>query len=158
VNPVINCWVDTITKVLTPLATILVAGYVAFISWRQWKNSQQELRLDLYQRRFEIYLRVIEFHLAFMQWQDEPKLTELHGPFMKAYCESKFLFPKESGIYGFLDEYNLHTSRVRVYKNRGDVNVSQAERVQLANDQKWIKDCIGDFEEKLGPFLNFHSI
>jgi hypothetical protein len=79
---------------------------------------------------------------------------------MKASWESKFLFPKESGIYDFLDEYNLRTARVRVYRtplgaaSQGDV--SQEERAQLIEDKIWIKDCIGILDEKLGPYLKFH--
>jgi hypothetical protein len=79
---------------------------------------------------------------------------------MKAFWESKFLFPEESGIYDFLDEYNLRTSRVRVYRSqippRSDL--TPEERAQFSKDEIWIKDCIGVLDEKLGPYLNFHSI
>jgi len=142
-----------------PVLTMLIAASVALIAYYQWKTNREKLRFDLYQRRFEIYLRVLDFHFAIWQ-QDEPKLDLLHVPFMKAFWESKFLFPEESGIYEFLDEYNLRTSRVRVYRSqippRSDL--TPEERAQLIEDNIWIKDCIGILEEKLGPYLNFHSI
>jgi hypothetical protein len=79
---------------------------------------------------------------------------------MKAFWESKFLFPEKSGIYDFLDEYNLRTSRVRVYRSqippRSDF--TPEERAQLTKDEIWINVCIGILDEKLGPYLNFHSI
>ena len=115
-----NCWIELIVRIVpivTAVATVIVAIYVGWISRQQSKTNQEKLRFDLYQRRFEIYLRVLDFHFAIWQ-QDEPKLALLHVPFMKAFWESKFLFPEESGIYDFLDEYNLRTSRVRVDRSQ----------------------------------------
>jgi len=160
-NPYLISWANTTLGLAVPVLTVLIGASVALIACYQWKTNREKLRLDLYQRRFEIYLRVLDFHVALWQ-QDEPKLDVLHVPFMKASWESKFLFPKESGIYDFLDEYNLRTARVRVYRtplgaaSQGDV--SQEERAQLIEDKIWIKDCIGILDEKLGPYLNFHSI
>ncbi len=142
-----------------PVLTMLIAASVALIAFYQWKTNREKLRLDLYQRRFEIYLRVLDFHMALWQ-QDEHKLDLLHVPFMKAFCDSKFLFPKKSGIYDFLDEYNLRTSRVRVYRSeippRSDL--TPEERAQLTKDEIWIKDCIGVLDVKLGTYLNFRNI
>jgi hypothetical protein len=156
----VNFWIDLTLRVVTACAAF-VALYVALISSRQWRTNQEKLRFDLYQRRFEIYLRVIEFHLALLEWQDETKLAVLSGPFLKAFCESKFLFPKESGIYDFLSDYNERTARVRVFKSQseplGDV-LTREVRAQLTDDQIWIRGCIGILDEKLGPYLNFHSI
>ncbi len=125
-----NCWIELIVRIVpivTAVATVIVAVYVARISRQQWRTNREKLGFDLYQRRFEIYLRVLDFHMALWQ-QDEPKLDVLHVPFMKAFWESKFLFPRESGVYDFLDEYNSRTARVRVYRNplsaasQGDVS------------------------------------
>ena len=157
----IQFWIDAGLRLLTAGAATTVAIYVAKISKLQWKTSQEKLRLDLYQRRFEIYLRILEFHLALLRWQDEPKLAELaEGPFLKAFQESKFLFPKKSGIHDFLRDYNDRAARVRAYKGRPELSneASPAERAQLAEDQIWIRNLIGTFDEKLGPYLNFHSI
>jgi hypothetical protein len=156
----VSFWIDLSLRVITAGAATSVAFYVAQISKRQWQTNQEKLRLDLYQRRFEIYLRVLEFHLAVLEWQDELKLAVLHGPFLKAFCESKFLFPEESGIYDSLRDYNERVARVRVFKSRIDPvgDISQEVREKLIEDQIWIKDYIGILDEKLGPYLNFHSI
>jgi hypothetical protein len=154
-------WASTTLGLAVPVLTVLIGASVALIAYYQWKTNREKLRFDLYQRRFEVYLRVLDFHMALWQ-QDEPKLDVLHVPFMKAFWESKFLFPRESGIYAFLDEYNLRSAHVRVYRSplspasQGDV--SQEERAHLIEDQIWIKDCIGILDEKLGPYLNFNSI
>jgi hypothetical protein len=157
-----NCWIELIVRIVpivTAVATVIVAIYVGWISRQQSKTNQEKLRFDLYQRRFEIYLRVLDFHFAIWQ-KDEPKLDSLHVLFMKAFWESKFLFPEESGIYDFLNEYNLRTSHVRADRSqippRSDL--TPEERARLIEDKIWIKDCIDIFDEKLGPYMNFHSI
>jgi hypothetical protein len=149
-----------IVPIVTAVATVIVALYVARISRQQWRTNQEKLRLDLYQRRFEIYLRVLDYHLALLEWQDEPKLIVLHVPFLKAFCESKFLFPRESGIYDFLRDYNDRAARVRACKAQPELgsDASLEERARLIEDKIWIKDCIGNLDKKLGPYLNFHSL
>ena len=88
------------------------------------------------------------------------KLAVLSGPFLKAFCESKFLFPKKSGIYDFLSDYNARTARVRVFKSQTEPpgDVSREARARLIEDEIWIRGFIGILDEKLGPYLNFHSI
>jgi hypothetical protein len=159
----VNCWIELIVRIVpivTAVATVIVAIYVARISRQQWKTNQEKLRFDLYQRRFEVYRRVLDFHLAVLEWQDELKLAVLHGPFLKAFCESKFLFPKESGIYDFLQEYNERAARVRVFKSQTTPRDDESPevRAQLIEDKIWIKDSIGTLDKKLGSYLNFHSI
>lgn len=159
VSSMVSFWIDLTLRVVTAGAAF-VALYVALINRRQWRTNQEKFRFNLYQRRFEIYLRVIEFHLAVLEWQDEPKLAVLQGLFLKAFCESKFLFPKESGIYDSLRDYNERVARVRCFKSRieprGDA--SQTVREQVIEDEIWIRGYVGILDEKLGPYLNFHSI
>jgi hypothetical protein len=157
-STMVSFWIDLTLRVVTAGAAV-VALYVALINRQQWLTNQEKLRFDLYQRRFEIYLRVLDFHFAIWQ-QDEPKLNLLHMTFMKAFWESKFLFPEESGIYDFLDEYNLRTSRVRAYRSQipPSSDLTPEVRAQLTKDEIWIKDCIGVLDVKLGTYLNFHSI
>jgi hypothetical protein len=154
----LSFWTRLALRFAVPAATVLVAAFVALITFFQWRTNRQKLRLDLYQHRFEVYLRVLEFHMAVLEWQDEANLALLHGPFLKAFCESKFLFPQKSGIHDLLGEYNGRTARVRASKGRPEFSnqASPAERAQLAEDEKWIRNLVGTLDEKLGPYLNFN--
>lgn len=87
-SAMVSFWIDLTLRVVTAGAAF-VALYVALINRRQWRTNQDKFRFDLYQRRFEIYLRVLDFHLAIWQ-QDEHMLDLLHVSFMKAFWESKF--------------------------------------------------------------------
>jgi hypothetical protein len=157
-------WVDFTTKTITALSTVIVAVYVAIISKRQWMNNQEKLRLDLYQRRFEIYLRVIDYYWALLEWKDTPEQIATRGPFVKAFCESKFMFPIKSGVYEYLEEFNLHAFRVSNFKSAIDSwgESFPEEKAKLAiqrtENVNWILSSLDKLQERMAPFLNFHSL
>jgi hypothetical protein len=165
-NPAANFWIDATMRALTTIATIAVAGYVALISKRQWKNNQEKLRLDLYQHRFGIYQRVLEYHWALLEWEGKPEQLALRGPFVAAFCESKFMFPKASGVYEFLSEFNLHAFRIATLTH----DIEEKEKwetvpgyiaglaQQKIQSQNWILSSIETLLARMGPFLNFHSL
>ncbi len=163
-NAQITEWVDIGLRVVTASAATAVAIYVAQISRRQWKTNQEKLRLDLYQRRFEIYLRVLEYHWALLEWKGEPEQFALRGPFVKAFCESRFMFPKESGIYDFLSAFNYHAFRIVNFKSGVEVfgDAFSEERAKLSQqrieDVNWVLGSIDTLIDKLAPYLNFHSL
>ncbi len=163
-NSSLGFWADISLRAVTATAATVVATYVAIISRRQWTTNQEKLRLDLFQRRFDIFLRVLEFHWALLEWKDEPEQQALQGPFVKAFCESRFMFPEESGIHAFLNEFHLHAFRVTHFKSASDPirEVMPAEFLKLANqrtqDLNWILNSMDIFLAKLAPYLNFHSL
>ena len=160
----IQFWIDVVLRILTAGAATIVAFYVAQISKRQWKTNQEKLRLDLFQRRFDIFLQVLEFHWALLDWKDESKQQALQEPFVKAFCESKFMFPEESGVYEFLREFNQRAARIMGFKSLSNEirDVMPAEFAKLANqrtkDVNWILGSMDTLLVKLAPYLNFHSL
>jgi hypothetical protein len=163
-NQAVSFWGDFVLKAITAVATTAVAFYIALISKRQWKNNQEKLRLDLYQRRFDIYLRVLDYYWALLEWQDKPEQLALRGPFVRAFCESKFMFPEKSGVYKFLEEFNLHAFRVSNFKSafEGWGDAFPEERAKLAQQRtenvNWILMSLETLMAKMAPFLNFHSL
>ncbi len=163
-NSTLSFWADIILRAITAAAATAVACYVAVISKRQWKTNQEKLRLDLFQRRFDIFVRVLEFHWALLEWKDGPEQQALRGPFVKAFCESKFMFPEESGVYEFLREFNQHAFRITGFKSLSDQmrDVMPDEFAKLANqriqDVNWILGSMDTLLVKLAPHLNFHLL
>lgn len=163
-SPIVSFWTDAVPRTLTALATTVVAIYVALISKRQLRNNQEKLRLDLYQRRFEIYARVLEYYWALTDWQDKPEQFAARGPFVRAFCESKFMFPEESGVYALLKKFNEHASRISNHtstlaelgeaypRERGEIG---QKRIESAH---WILGSLDTLIERMAPFLNFHSL
>jgi hypothetical protein len=163
-NLAISFWVDSILKVITAMAATAVAFYVALISKRQWETNQEKLRLDLYQRRFEIYLRVLDYYWALLEWRGKPEQLVTRGPFVKAFCESKFMFPEKSGVYDFLKEFNEHAFRITNFKSSidelGDVFPNETVKLaqQRSKDVNWILMSVDTLLARMAPFLNFHKL
>jgi hypothetical protein len=163
-NPAIEIWTDSVVKVVTVFATTVIALYVAQISKRQLENNREKLRLDLYQRRFEIYLRVLEYHWALVDWQGKPEQIASRGPFVRAFCESRFIFPEKSGVYDFLREFNLHAVQIVNFKSerdeKGGATLRQNPKfAQLQIDNvTWMLNSPDALYARMAPFLNFHSL
>jgi hypothetical protein len=60
-------------RTVESIATVIIAIYVAFIGTFQWITASEKLRLDLYNRRFDVYLNALDFMQALMMWNDIPQ-------------------------------------------------------------------------------------
>jgi hypothetical protein len=96
-----------------PIATIVAAlvalSVTAYFAWHQKKIAKEQadiakekLRLDLYDRRFEIFSSIFDFHTAVILWEGSPEQQKARQRFFRAYQASGFLFKKESGIEDLL--------------------------------------------------------
>lgn len=88
-------------KTIEGLATVVIAVYVASIGTFQWITARDKLRLDLYDRRFEVYLSALDFMQALMMWTSVPVGERLPKriAFIRASRESRFLFADELRIF-----------------------------------------------------------
>jgi hypothetical protein len=159
-NSSLGFWADSALGFAVPVATVLIAASVALITWFQWKTNREKLRLDLFQRRYEIYLRVRDYQSALLQRHDERRLAEVRGTFGNALRESKFLFPQKSGIYDLFGDFDGRAARVTTFKRYSAEGtcLTSDDRAQLTEDEIWIAHGIEILEKKLGPYLNFRSI
>jgi hypothetical protein len=150
-------------KAIAALATTIVAGYVARISRPQWLTNREKLRLDLYDRRFKIYVRVLDFYNAVILWDGSDEQQVLKAPYTQAFRESRFLFPKNSGIFSFLEEFSKRAFFI--------VNFDQLKEMKSVDPQEfakqaqkkidsvnWILESMTTFEDKLEPYLKFHKL
>jgi hypothetical protein len=51
-------------KTAEGIAAVAIAIYVASVGTFQWFTARDKVRLDLYNRRFDVYTRAIDFMLA----------------------------------------------------------------------------------------------
>jgi hypothetical protein len=155
--------IDFALKAITAAATTTIAVYVARITKRQWITNNEKLRLDLYNRRFDIYLRTLTFHQALIGWDGSEAQTALQAPFIKAFREAKFLFPEDSGVYQLLHTFFMHSFVIVKYSEHRAMFVPGSPEATSQIQKKldavsWIADSIGPLEDKLAPFLNFHEM
>jgi ABC-type multidrug transport system fused ATPase/permease subunit len=157
-----NPWFAVAISAISAVSTTIVAAYVAVISRRQWQTANEKLRLDLYDRRFEIYLAVLDFYQALVLWEGTEAQIALQLPFLRAYRESMFIFPAKSGVYELLTEFQSHAYNVTqyerfrsIFRSAGMLPIKTSERL---DSQKWIVKSIETLEEKMKPFISFDRL
>lgn len=85
---------------LLAMAPLLISAVVAWIAWAQYKTSQNKLKLDLYNRRFSIYERTLNYYLAYTATdRSDEFIDKCSADFIRAYRESVFLFGGASPVY-----------------------------------------------------------
>lgn len=136
-------WWDTLVRFVLPVlggGAIIVASIGAFLYWLMQKSidarfargmedyrhshaaqlQHEKLRLDLYDRRFEIFDSIFDFYDAMISWEGTLEQKEARKRFFRAYQESGFLFTKESGIPDLLKSLNDDAMKVIGYKEHRD--------------------------------------
>jgi len=159
----IETWIDLGLKALTAAATTTVAIYVARISKRQWLTNREKLRLDLYDRRFKIYLAAMEFHKALVIWDGTEEQQKLIDPFIQAFRESRFLFPESSGVFAFMTDFSKHAFFITNFGKLREMLSSYPKELNQqamarSDSANWVLQSMEPLEQKLGPFLNFHEM
>ena len=154
-------WVDYLES-LTPICVAIFAGYIGL---RQAKISRDKLRLDLYNRRFDIYEKTLLFYQSITNYdgsEHEP-FSSKHRDFIKAMKESQFLFDPKSGIYKTLLEMHEDAFKIIGFKRHGQ-EVSRADPVVFSQMHTDMQNALTGFafqidaiEKAIAPYLNFHK-
>jgi hypothetical protein len=150
-------------KVLEGIATVVIAVYVASVGTFQWFTARDKLRLDLYDRRFDVYLRAVDFMQALMMWSSVPDEERLPKriAFIRASRESQFLFADDLRIFHLLEEFNTRSFKVTGYVEELSKYVAIMPKETLAAyDEKqssleWIMASISELEILMTPYLAF---
>jgi len=140
-------WFDyfvALVPVSTTVMTALIAAYVALISRRQAKTADRKLSLDLYDRRFQIYMRAVDFYQALLVWRVEGNASGVHDKFIRAKLESTFLFPAYRGVRALLDEMGQKGLQIISFED-------QAESLSFA-DKATYRDLLKENQERLEWF------
>jgi hypothetical protein len=144
-----------------------VVGFVALtVAWSQMRIASAKTRLDLYNKRFEIYVSALEYHKA--AWDGTHVEIKLAGHvFIKSFRESQFLFKPADGIYDVLKAMLQNGSTIRHHKqmeygfHNGIEHDEDALKSLHAASIK-ARDEFGDhlkaLEVKLGKYLSFHNV
>jgi hypothetical protein len=161
------------TNVISWLALAVSIGSLSFAGFGSWLN-REKLRLDLYNRRFDIYSRTLDLLHALEVWnptaleknahslQDSPDLDKSLKAFTKASRESQFLFADDSEIHENLDL--LHSAAIALigFKRDSGPNLNGADLVgAFANSQQRSKTLLeipAKLEKAMKKYLDFHGL
>jgi hypothetical protein len=145
------------------VATVVIAIYVASVGTFQWTTAREKLRLDLYNRRFEVYLNALAFMQALMMWSSIPidERQPKRIAFIRAIRESRFLFADDPRVLRLLEEFNTHSFKVTGYIEEMSqyMAIMPKETIAAHQDKEssmgWIMESIGQLETLLMPYLAF---
>jgi hypothetical protein len=149
----------TISEIVAAFGTLIVAGIVAYIAYRQHKTDKSKLKLDLYDRRLHIFESGMRFiaHVVQNGDADDQSLAAVN----RARLEGMFLFPKHvAKYYAKLYENGIDLQ----YANkalRGETLNVDAERPQNAQKHaeivKWFAHQFKALQDLVRPFIGFQE-
>jgi hypothetical protein len=139
-------------QLLLTILTIIIATFVAFVGYLQFKLANEKFKLDLFEKRFAIYKEVESFLLKNM-----PNITsEETLNFFYNTKDAVFLF--EDDIADYLNE---------IFKNALELEKIRIENPSAPFPQKynelskWFRDQLAakpsPLIEKFSPYLKFKT-
>jgi|GEM_PF-3635214 len=137
---------------------LLIAFAVFLISCRQYTVNKHKFRLELYNRRFEVYEKTLAYHQSYyFPVEDARSIT---NEFICAYREAIFLFGENSEVFKKLTE--LKDTLSFLVQSKDASNASNEEtRKALYKAKQATKDpsfLMKELEKELLPWLSFSKI
>jgi hypothetical protein len=150
-----------ITTIVMTALTAVTAIFVAVIGYFQYCVNKAKLRLDLYNRRFEIYSHAVDLYQALLVWDASDSAKSVQRGFIKSQFESRFLFDPKDGIYELLVGMNGKSSQIidlitNLIKKQGG-NLTQVPD-ELSKALNGFVGDIRNLEKRMSTYLNFHKI
>jgi hypothetical protein len=139
---------------MTTAVSILAFVVAFFALW----VSADKLRLDLYNKRFDIYVRTVKFYQALMR-EEDGTFAALQADFIIASRESKFLFSPKSGVHDLLSLLNSASftiiGRKSLPKGLPPEAIVANEKLFFDALALW-NSSIEKLEDLMAPCLNYH--
>ena len=126
--------------------------------------QNEKLRLDLYDRRFEIFSSIFDFYEAMIGWEGTPEQKAARTRFFRAYQESGFLFTQASGIPDLLKMLNDEANKFIGYKEnresyKSDPDFSLEQFNQATHIQTRVfEDGLAKLKAAIFPYLDFSKV
>ena len=131
--------------------------FLGYIAYQQMKTNKDKLKLELYNKRFEIYSITLKFY---QELESDELAAETHRKFIEAKHSSKFLFHDKDGIYICLDKINTESFKVKACKENSN-DRSEKPTFQMHQDSQEALELIiseiKSLDKKLSKYLNFHK-
>jgi hypothetical protein len=155
-------------QALGNLVLLAVAGAISFFSYRiaRWQGriANERIRLDLYNRRFEIFTGIFDMYEVMISWKATPEQIAVRSKFFRAYQEAGFLFRKESGIEELLKTLNDDVNSVIAMKEnpdlyKYDMKIHQEKFQEMNKIQTTGFDRgLSQLKAAMAEYLNFDNI
>lgn len=140
-----------------------VVGLIALtVAWSQMRIASAKTKLDLYNKRFSVYLAALEFYQCAYSESREGQ-EEKANKLTQAYRESKFLFDAKDGIYETLGRIQEGGSAIRAHDEIRKNPNSHLDMARKVFDKYMtaLLDMEADIialEDQLKNYLSFHNV
>lgn len=146
--------------------TVLVSIATGIIAWSQMRIASARNKLDLYNKRFNVYVTTLEYYQsAFGQGHQDMRLPAL--AFIKSYRESLFLFDNNDGIHETLGRIQQSAAAISINKQvnadskspmRHDAQSMQMLHERSAEGYVQLNEDLQTLERQLVKYLQFTEV
>ncbi|CAI3949688.1 unnamed protein product [Commensalibacter communis] len=147
--------------------TVSIGFCSLVVAYTQMKIACAKTRLDLYERRFGIYVSALNCYQACSKEQSE-EILRCQYELIKSCRESQFLFKRNDSIHKILSEMLDYTnqigsyvSRVKKYEslNSAYLEIELKRYKKLTDDAKAVfQKKLFELEDKIKPYIQFENI
>lgn len=156
---------------IAPIASILISLSVVAIAYRQSRTANRQsrtandkLRFDLYERRLAVYDAAANYLEMGIKLGQDPSINEaqVRSAYIRAWREARFLFGKDSKVYGILKEMQNHVVTATAPIDAAEVLYSpevHKEHLQRREESiHWITTTFDQLSDAIEPFLDFRTL
>lgn len=141
----------TVAALLTPLIAIVVA----WIGYQQKVIAEHKLRLELFDKRYEIYGTARKFYQDVMI-SNTPSSLGLQ--YLFKVQEARWLFDEEIFNYLLNEFMNAGDNYYNFSKKLGDAKVPHTKKddTELVRLRGELTHCLGELEKKIRPYMTLN--
>ena len=134
----------------------IIALFLAYIAWQQMRINDRKLRLDLYNKRFEIYTDTLKFYQELI---GEELTKETHLKFVNSKEAALFLFSSDPEIYKILDEIHARSFKITGFKKNnksltGAPDIMMEAYKEMEQALSWIMAKAPVLQKRFKKFLS----
>ncbi len=135
-------------EILFKLIPVIISATVAMVAYLQYRTQRNQLKLDLYNRRFAVYEKTINYYslvinfckgierlldgnlsndkaalIEYLKTLWNNRIQEVETEFIKSFRESVFLFGNKSLVYYELSEFQNKVNNFVDYEIKKQVDI-----------------------------------
>lgn len=111
-----NIVISTDITLYLSIAAALISLATFTVGYSQMKIASAKVRLDLYNKRFNVYVATLEYYQS-AYGKVEGSMKAKSAEFIKCYRESQFLFNPKDGIFDTLNRIMTSGNLIHVYED-----------------------------------------
>jgi len=144
-----------LVKVLpTAIVALVVGAIAAGVAFRQYRVAEAKLKLDLFDKRYAIFLETWTILSEVVMKGTREKNWGLATPFNNFMPQASFLFGAD--VADYLSAASKRWTDLRAFEAEGSTNLTPAQMAQTAELKAWFfRQADVGCKELFGRYLSF---